>query len=1482
MFLVGSVIRYNTFTGNTAAYGAGGYNDIGTNQVTSNTFLYNNATINGGGIYGNGGTKNINNNVFSENSAVNGAAVYTYNNAAIENNTFYNNSASTSGGGVYTEIGTNSISNCIFWGNKIGSVNTVIGADYFNNGGANTFKNSFLQLANTNYTTNGSGSYDIGTVANATANFFAVDPIFTNPSDIDGVDNIHRTTDDGLSLQNSSPCVNAGVVLPILSLFDITGTPRTQGASIDIGAYERDFECPTNTILYVDNSKTISGNGTSWANAYKTLDEALKDTWLCPNFQKIYVAQGTYKPTKKPYIMVVNKKGVEISTSNARDVTFHIRTGLEIQGGFPSGGGSQNIASNPTILSGDIGVLSNATDNTYHVVLADSSANWATTGSITKINGFTIKNGNCNGVGTLSLNNKNIYSDSGAGIYVGSGTNNISDNTITSNNCVNYAAIFTENSSKNIIVNNTIANNTGVGIYAWNCINTINNNSILSNTGCGVVLDNGTNTLNSNTFKSNTNINGAGIYIISGNNKINNCVFAENISSNWGGAINIANGTNSVVNCTFSKNNAGIGGGVLTNNGTNYFYNNIFSGNKQNSSIVTAGADYYSAPSATNTFKNCLLQFPITQYTSTATGSYHLGVNSSSNIFNANTINNPLFVDDSNIAGSDGVHRTSDDGLRVYSNSPIINMGDNSLVQSGTLSDISGAVRIQNTIVDIGAYEGGVPVVNCTSSATTLFVDANISASGDGETWSTAYKTIDEALYRAWQCTSISNINVATGTYLPSKKPYSMGTNKKGTEMITTDSRDATFHIRTGLNFQGGFPNGGGSQNPIANGTILSGNIGALDSTDNSYHVVVIDSSANWLTIGSNTIINGFKITNGNASGSFPNNVFMLNGYNLSRSSGGGIILNSGYNTLNNTSVVYNLAVEGAGIFAQNGNSIISNNVIFNNTSSRGGGLYLYNNIKSNVFNNALAYNIANNPSYGTGGGIQTYFGTHLFTNNTFFRNFSFNGGGGICTIYGINTVINSIFYQNKAQSSFNFPGADYYNDGSLNTFKNNLLQRAALNYTNTATGNYSLGTTAMGNIFAQDPSFIDTLDIDGLDNIYRTSDDGLNLSCGSPAINAVTNTGAPALDILGNTIYGGTKDMGAYESQTDCLNTVYSNFITNNCNIYTVSNVSGNQWYNVVGASGIICSINPNGENLGNLTISINDPIGVSTYGLDKFLGRSINISSTNYPSGNIPSDYSLRLYYLDSEFEEYKIAVANTSLQLSDLNVVWISGGSGCTINNYASTATSNGTVMNSNISNTNYGIGNNAFYLQFDLNHFTLFAPTEQTTLLPVKLLSFNGKNEGKYNTLTWETASERNNKGFDVERSNDGVHFEKLDFVASLGNSDNKQRYSFIDKIHNRINYYRLKQIDIDGKFEYSKTINVNAALESDEVRIYPNPSQDIFNIDINNYEQPFELYNNIGQIVMQGKTISQTLDLSAYSAGIYFLKIQDKTLKMIKK
>ena len=182
-------------------------------------------------------------------------------------------------------------------------------------------------------------------------------------------------------------------------------------------------------------------------------------------------------------------------------------------------------------------------------------------------------------------------------------------------------------------------------------------------------------------------------------------------------------------------------------------------------------------------------------------------------------------------------------------------------------------------------------------------------------------------------------------------------------------------------------------------------------------------------------------------------------------------------------------------------------------------------------------------------------------------------------------------------------------------------------------------------------------------------------------------------------------------------------------------------------------------------------------------------------------------------------------------------------------------------------------------------------------PVELASFTANvNEGNV-TLNWLTASETNNQGFDIERKSSASKFEKIGFISGIGTSTESHSYTFTDKNVETGNYsYRLKQLDYDGTFEYSKEINVDVTvpLEFALDQNYPNPFNPSTTIS---YSIPvksrvtLKIFNALGKeiitLVNEEKSEGNydvKFDASGIPSGIYFYKLNagefSSTKKMI--
>lgn len=170
------------------------------------------------------------------------------------------------------------------------------------------------------------------------------------------------------------------------------------------------------------------------------------------------------------------------------------------------------------------------------------------------------------------------------------------------------------------------------------------------------------------------------------------------------------------------------------------------------------------------------------------------------------------------------------------------------------------------------------------------------------------------------------------------------------------------------------------------------------------------------------------------------------------------------------------------------------------------------------------------------------------------------------------------------------------------------------------------------------------------------------------------------------------------------------------------------------------------------------------------------------------------------------------------------------------------------------------------------------------LPVDFLNFETTLENQKTLIYWSTASERNNLKFIVEKSKDYINWHEIDELKGAFNSTTEQEYYTYDfNPFNGVNYYRIKQIDVDGKYSYSfvRSINTEKGL-----LIVPNPNNGQFNLYglDKNIDNEIAIYNLFGQKITEIKTnkTQEEINISEFENGVYYMIInQSKTLKFTK-
>lgn len=181
------------------------------------------------------------------------------------------------------------------------------------------------------------------------------------------------------------------------------------------------------------------------------------------------------------------------------------------------------------------------------------------------------------------------------------------------------------------------------------------------------------------------------------------------------------------------------------------------------------------------------------------------------------------------------------------------------------------------------------------------------------------------------------------------------------------------------------------------------------------------------------------------------------------------------------------------------------------------------------------------------------------------------------------------------------------------------------------------------------------------------------------------------------------------------------------------------------------------------------------------------------------------------------------------------------------------------------------------------------TVESLILPVELTSFKGEKKGNAVYLKWQTLSEQNNAGFEIERSADGQRWERIGFVQGNKSTTTASNYQYIDANPKfGANYYRLGQIDFNGKKENSPIVMINFDTQGSKLTISPNPVKagEILTIgELDEKTEAITLTDMFGRTIWQSKTIGTGLVKialpSSIPKGTYLLVLDSKDNKSVK-
>lgn len=164
-----------------------------------------------------------------------------------------------------------------------------------------------------------------------------------------------------------------------------------------------------------------------------------------------------------------------------------------------------------------------------------------------------------------------------------------------------------------------------------------------------------------------------------------------------------------------------------------------------------------------------------------------------------------------------------------------------------------------------------------------------------------------------------------------------------------------------------------------------------------------------------------------------------------------------------------------------------------------------------------------------------------------------------------------------------------------------------------------------------------------------------------------------------------------------------------------------------------------------------------------------------------------------------------------------------------------------------------------------------------ILPVSLKNFIAKKDGSKVDLTWTTSSEENNRGFEVQRSNNGSAYTTIGFVNSLGNTTTEVKYQFTDPspLPGK-NYYRLRQIGFDNRITLSPIRILDITKDLQDLQVYPNPAHNVLTILNIKAGNLLNVFDSQGRSVLSKRANNgqESITTEKLSSGIYILQVID--------
>lgn len=720
-----------------------------------------------------------------------------------------------------------------------------------------------------------------------------------------------------------------------------------------------------------------------------------------------------------------------------------------------------------------------------------------------------------------------------------------------------------------------------------------------------------------------------------------------------------------------------------------------------------------------------------------------------------------------------------------------------------TISDLAAGLNVLQWEVTNGTCGSDTALVEIVHNATGIIhVSQNATGANNGTDWANAFTSLATALDFAASCTP-ATLWIAEGIYLPT----------------VGNDRNASFDIPTQTTLLGGFNGTETAENqrrPAEYRTILSGDINSAGASDNSYHVVKVETAG--------VLLDGLHITAGRADGSVDNAI------------GGGLFfVPNEAATLNirNTNFYNNTAQTGGAIgVIANGIGVVVNltNITFagNEASMQGGAIAASQNSGGTTLLDLLHVSFGDNIANGIGtSGSALYLdGAAANVRNSIL----WNDGDEIMS-GGSVTISNSIVRGGAAGT--NVLNADpRYDDAAASDLR---LTGCSPAIDAGAMSGIPMTDITLGNRVYSSMPDLGAFEFDGTDQvppILSASNEALSATMEFTDANGWThyyycsNDGAG--DRIVMSILKDGQDIGELGNNLMVRNVTTANYANNSA--YDLSNadyVENPSWY-VIGRYWDVDTDEP-----------VADSIRVRYY----YTGKdTADIKTAMEAVGG--------LWVRDTSLYFFK--VSGMAIDPFDEDVI----ASGGTYNEYRHGPTPS-------LSTWTKGVFNGLMYAEYYVSSFSggggggspgLEGPTGA---LPVELISFEGQRlNDRLVQLNWQTAQELDIAGYEVQRSADGRTWTKVGYVPGLGNNIAGHSYPFTDEnaLH-ATSYYRLRIIGTDATVEFSNVVAVEGNKGVIKLALAPNPTSGAFSItmeaaDLAGQLLELQVTNSAGQGVYQ--------------------------------